>query len=324
MIFDKRNKAKHINKLQEALPYETPLNVRQVANLPYGDGDLMADYYEPMALTRSEAPADKRSLRVAILLHDDPVAGGRADVMHLAMEFARRGLAVYSLGLSHGNKDGTPFFLENIDNLFAFLADFAVDKHRLGLRPCTFATPGNKVILMGCGTGATLAGVALRLMYNARMREYFAARCPHVHAYFGLGDTPAVNLNNLIRLEAFVSMSGQLSPVLHGDARSLEPWCGVGFARTILADYLDFARYPDPAYPPMLLVTSAADTTRRQALAVSSLLPSSRCRLLDQPEVDAEGHILEDQFFSRYPLWDSSKGVNTQIVTFCKGAEFGD
>ena len=312
-------KSNSLDKMLEAQPYEAPINVRQIANLSYGTCGCMADYYEPMALTRSDTLPDKSAMRVVVLLHDNPYDGARFDVMPLAMELARRGLAVYTLGLSRPTADGTPYFLAQLKDVFEFLTDLSHDKHRVGLKPRTFAGEGNRVILMGCGTGALLASVALRVYYNARLREYIAKRCPVVRAYFSLGDTPTVDFDSLIRMEGFVSISGILRLQEEGNLRAYERWLGRGFDKTLLYTYLDVAAYCSPEYPPFLLVTSLADPARSQSLAVQEALPREvSCRVLDFPREDEEAHPLVSQFSARYPLWTVSRNLNSQIVSICK------
>lgn len=311
-------KSKQSDKLQAEQPYEAPINVRQIANLPYGKSGCMVDYYEPMALTRSDTNPDKSAMRLVVLLHDDPYEGTRFSVMPLAMELARRGMAVYTLGLSRPTAEGVPFFFNQLGDVFEFLTDLSHDKHRVGLHCRTFAGEGNKVFLMGCGTGAMLAALALRLHYNARLREYVAKRCPAVHAYFSMGDTPAVDFDSLLRIEGFVSISGILQP--KGDfVRTYERWLGRGFDKTLLCTYLDATRYASADYPPCLLVTSLADPAHDQALAVKAALPLEvSCRLLDFPAMDEEGHPLVAGFPARYPLWTISRNLNSTIVSICK------
>lgn len=316
---DKWNKSKHIDKLQQEQPYEAPINVRQIANLTYGEAGLHADYYEPMALTRADTNPDKSAMHVAIVLHDDPFGGSRYDVMPLSMELARRGMAAYAPELTPDPKDGTPFFWQQVRDVLSLLADLAVDRHRLGLHCENYGRVGNKVILVGCGTGATLAAAVLRLFYNARMREYFAAQCPYVADYFGMGSTPTVDMSALVRIGGFVSMSGKLRPQEEPNVRLLERYFGVGYDKTMLATYLDVARYYSADYPPMLLVTTAADPVRGQALGVQSAFAmEAKLRILECPREDAEGHVLEPLFWARYPLWEKSKEVNSQIVAYCK------
>lgn len=321
MLFDnRRNKAKHIDKMQEEHPYEAPLNVRQIANLPYGEGGaLSADYYEPMALTRADTKPDKSAMRVAILLHDDPYAGSKDDVMPLSMELARRGMAVFALRLSVAENKGDPFFCRQLEDVVGMLSSLREDPYKLRIHPETYGATGNKVILMGVGTGAILADLVVRLHYNARIREYFAARCPVVRDYFGIADTPTVDFAPLVRIAALVSMSGALCPTESVDHR-LDEWLGRGWESSILGTYLHGGRWSDAAWPPMLFITSGADTLRGQTLAVDAALPTEvRRRVLDYPREDAEGHVLENQFWVRYPLWEQSKEVNSQIVAFCKG-----
>lgn len=312
-------KSNSLDKMLEAQPYEAPINVRQIANLPYGTCGCMADYYEPMALTRSDTMPDKSAMRLVVLLHDNPYEGTRFDAMPLAMELARRGLAVYSLGLSKPTADGTPFFLSQLADVFEFLSDLRQDRHRVGLKPRTFAGEGNRVILMGCGTGVMLASLVLRLHYNARLREYVAKRCPAVRTYFSMGDTPTVEFDSLIRMEGFVSISGVLCPQEEGNLRFYERWLGKGFDKTLLYTYLDSTRYVSSDYPPLLLVTSEADATHAEALAFKAALPSSvSCRLLDFPREDEEAHPLVAGFSARYPLWTISRNLNSTIVSICK------
>ena len=310
-------KSNSLDKMLQAQPYEPPINVRQIANLTYGTRGNMADYYEPMALTRSDTMPDKSAMRVVVLLHDDPYKGTRYDVMPLAMELARRGLAVYTVGLTEGT-DGSPYFLTQLEDVFEFLTDLGHDKHQMGLRPRTFAEEGNRVILMGCGTGVLLASLVLRLHYNARIREYVAKRCPVVRAYFAMGDTPAVDFGSLIRIEGFVSISGVLRPTAD-NLRAYERWLGRGFDKTLLCTYLDSMRYVSSDYPPFLLVTSEADPLRPEAFALQSALPAEvSCRVLDFPREDEEAHPLVPQFCARYPLWTISRNLNSQIVSICK------
>ena len=312
-------KSKQFDNLQGAQPYEAPINVRQIANLPYGKCGCMADYYEPMALMRSDTNPDKSAMRLVVLLHDNPYEGTRFDVMPLAMELARRGLAVYTVGLSRPAADGSPYFLAQVGDVFEFLTDLAHDKHRVGLHCRTYQADGNKVILMGCGTGATLAALVLRMHFNARIREYVAKRCPSVRTYFSLGDSPSVVLDPLIRIEGFVSISGVLRLQEESNLRYYERWLGSAYNKTLLFTYLDTARYVSAEYPPFLLVTSEADPERKQALDVASSLPRDvSCRLLDYSREDEEGHLLSAQFSARYPLWTVSRNTNSTIVSICK------
>lgn len=321
MIFNgKRNP----NSNEPPAPYEAPINVRQIANLPYGKGGAMADYFEPMALTRSDDAPDKSALRLAVVFYDDPYEGTRADVVPLAMELARRGMAVYALGLSHAAPTDEPFFTEQLNSVFEFLADLAADKHRLDLRCRRYgASQGNRVVFVGCGTGATLASLCMRMHYNARLREYFAARCPAVRAYFGMGATPTVDFQNLIRIGGFVSVFGNLRPLSEANIHVYDGWFGRGFERTKLASLLDAARWVDADYPPMILLTSSADPNREGTLSFRDALPREvSCRLLDLPSADEEGHVLARLFNVRYPLWEISRSINSQLVSICK--EWGD
>lgn len=317
MAFGDKRRKTPVGELVPEAPYEAPLDVRQIANLTYGSEGMMADYYEPMALTLADTKPDKSAMRVVVLLHDDPVAGSRADVMSMAMEMAHRGLGVYCVGLSHGNKEGTPFFMENVDNLFAFLFDLAHDHHRLGLQPETYRQAGNRVILLGCGTGAVLAGVAMRLYHNARMREYFAASCPAVRRYFGMGEKSLVDPKDTIRIGAFVSMNGYLHPARE-DWRALEAWCGKDVSGRRLSTYLDFTRYVSESYPPILLVASAEATMRRHADDVAAALPAACRRTIELPPMDEEGHALDTMFWVKHPTWTRSKELYAQIVSYCK------
>jgi hypothetical protein len=309
MVSFGNSKSKHI----DAQPYEAPINVRQIANLPYGSDGNMADYFEPMSHSAEGA------LPLSVVFYDNPYEGSRNDVMPLAMEMARRGVAVYTIGLSKG--DGA-FFWRQVNDVFTFLTDLAVDRHGFGLHCQTYSHEGNVVSLVGCGTGATLAAFCLRAFFNARMREYIAPHCPAVKAFFNMGSTPSVDFADLIRIGAFVSISGRLCISMDANIHAYDRWLGRGFDKTLLCSYLDCTRWVSADYPPILLVTSQADATRPQALAVQAALPAAvACRLIDSPRQDEQEHILEEMFSARSPLWESSKEVNTFISTFVKVCE---
>ena len=314
-VISGRSKTKYSDRAQQAEPYEAPINVRQIGNLSYGNG-LSTDYYEPMASTKQEVLPDKSAMHVAVVLHDDPYEGTRYDVAPLAMEMARRGMAAFTPSLS--KSDAEPFFLRQLGDLFDLLADLVADKFGLGLRPQTYAADGNKIVLVGCGTGAMLATVAMRLYHNARMREYFAAQCPAVRRFFAMGATPTVVFDDLVRIGGLVSMSGNVHPTSSSAVYDYDRWLGKGFVSTKLFDYLDLSRWYAPSYPPVLLVTAGADVNRQEALSVARAWPSAACRWLDLPREDNDNHLLDTLFWARHPLWTKSKEVNSQIVTYCR------
>ena len=318
MIFNgRRNKSKHIDKLQQQQPYEAPINVRQICNLPYGTRGLMTDYYEPMALVRGEAAPDRSAMHVAIVVHDNPYEGTRYDAAPLAMEMARRGMAVFVPSLSEG-VEGNPFFMQQIADLLALLSDIGADRHHLHLVPETYGRAGNKVVLVGCGTGAMLAGVCLRLHHDARARDYFGEQCPAVRDYFSMGATPTVDFEPLVRIGGFVSMSGNVHPMGDSYVYNYDRWLGRGFTAAKIYTYLDFSRWFALDYPPVLLVAGGADTNLDEARSVMAAAPAGAVRLLELPREDAEGHVLENLFWARYPLWEKSKEVNSQIVTYIR------
>lgn len=315
-LTDNRSKIKHIRELQRQTPYEAPINVKQVCNMPFGEG-LRVDYYEPMAYSTRTDMASYLSANVVVMLADEPFLADKNELAPFAMEMAKRGLRVFVPGVCRAKDDG---FYTQLDNLFSFLSALRVDAFGLGLSLATGVSQGSPLVLMGCGTGAMLASVCMQLHGSYAMRAFFAAHCPVMHAYFDMGTTPDVDLAQLPVLGGFVSLCGLLQLSMAPSWRDYVPWFRTKVGQK-LYDYLSFGTNLYLTMPAVLLVTTATDPFRRQARHVSDCLEQVglQCRLLDNPKQDEEKRELEPLFHVYYPMWTISRRVNDDIAAFCKG-----
>lgn len=307
------NKIKHIRALQRLCPYETPINVKQVCNLLYRD-DLRADYYAPMAY-RVDVQVARHPHQVLVVVPDVPLVPDKNELAPFAMEMAKRGLTVFVPNVGHG-KDT---LYRMVDNLFAFVAVLRQDALQLGITLATATRGGSTLVLAGCGGGALVAALAMQLFGNAVMRAHFARYCPTVKAFFAMGDTPAVDFDPLPRLGGYVAMSGLLHYAIAPVRNQYAAWLGVK-AGDKLFDYLAVADHFYLEMPPVLLVTSEADSARRQSLVVQQAMDNLglACRLLDSPRYDEQRRETEALFYVYYPMWPVAQGVNDNIAAFCK------
>ena len=309
------NKIKHIRALQRLCPYETPINVKQVCNVLYRD-DLRADYYAPMAY-RVNVEVSQQPNQVLVVVPDVPLVPDKNELAPFAMEMAKRGLCVFVPDVGRG-KDT---LYRMVDNLFAFVRAMTSDDMQLGITLATPRQAGSVLVMAGCGGGALIAAIAVQLFGNAVMRAHFARYCPTVKAFFAMGDTPTVEFDALPIVGAYVSMGGLLHYPIATVRNQYTPWLGVK-AGDKLYDWLSVVNNFYMEMPPVLLVTSEADSARRQTLLVQQQLQrlGLTCRVIDSPRYDEMRRETESLFYAYYPMWPVSRGVNDQIAAFCKAA----
>ena len=298
-----------IKELQRHSPYETPLTIEEVRDVPYAAADYcLADFYAPLTQSNKGMP-------LMIVLHDNPFDGDKKGVRPFALEMAKRGILVVSPNYSLAGAGLKDPFAQQLADVFCFLNWLHVAAPEMGLSfdgKDKDAIPVRSVVLTGIGTGGHLAVTALNAAGNLRMREYWASK--------PLADYVA----DPLPIDALATLASILNPRRVFD-NFLFGWAGQDrFGKDYRArkglDYLDFAVNLSVDCPPVLMVTSDKDPSLKDNLAVEAALTKlgKSVHLLRFPSQEDKERKLRGAFSALYPMWKTSKEANERIAAFVK------